>query len=273
MSSGADTRETLANETLARALAEARVGGFAIAAPAEGLAGADAYPVQHRVRELLGSRQIGWKVGSTSKEAQARLGTDEPGAGALLKRYCYEDGAEIPVSPAHDVFIEVEFAVRFGRTLEPQADAYTYDDLRTAVSGVMPALEIVGSRFEAGLSGAGRALVTADGGANIAFAAGQEVLLAANPDLAGTTCELYVNGVRRAEGNGARALRDPFNVLVWLANHLRQRGEALPAGSVVSTGTCTGLIAVAPGDVLEGRFAGIGSVSVTLTDFGLPSAN
>jgi 2-keto-4-pentenoate hydratase len=267
MSSGPETGETLANETLARTLAEARTGGYAIAAPIEGLSSADAYSVQHRVRELLGSRQIGWKVGSTSNEAQARLGTDEPGSGALLERYCYEDGAEIPVSPAHDVFVEVEFAVRFGRTLEPRTEPYTYDDLRFAVSGVMPALEIVGSRFESGLCGAGQALVTADGGANIAFAAGKEVLLAANPDLAGTSCELLVNGVRRAEGNGARALRDPFNVLVWLANHLCQRDQALPAGSVVSTGTCTGLVAVAPGDVLEGHFAGIGKVSVTLTDF------
>ena len=83
MSSGLETRETLVNETLARALAEARIGGCAIAAPTEGLSGADAYPVQHRVRELLGSRQSCWKVGSTSKEAQAQLGTDEPGAGAL----------------------------------------------------------------------------------------------------------------------------------------------------------------------------------------------
>ncbi len=162
MSSEPETRETLANEILARTLAEARIGGFAIAAPTEGLSSADAYSVQHRVRELLGSRQIGWKVGSTSKEAQARLGTDEPGSGALLERYCYEDGAEIPVSPAHDVFIEVEFAVRFGRTLEPRTEPYTYDDLRTAVSGVMPALEIVGSRFESGLSGAGQALVNAE---------------------------------------------------------------------------------------------------------------
>ena len=263
----AQAHETLANETLARALAEARVGGYAIVAPAEGLSGADAYPVQHRVNELLDSRPIGWKVGSTSKEAQARLGTDEPGAGALLERYCYVDGSEVPVSPAHDVFIEVEFAVRFGQTLAPRPHPYTYDELRTAVSGVMPALELVGSRFESGLSGAGRALVTADCGANIAFAAGKEVPLASNPDLAGTSCELYVNGARRAQGNGARALRDPFNVLVWLANHLRERGEALPSGSVVSTGTCTGLISVAPGDLIEGRFAGIGSVTVTLTDF------
>ena len=77
----------------------------------------------------------------------------------------------------------------------------------------------------------------------------------------------HAGGPVGKEGNGARALGDPFNVLVWLANHLRERGEALPADSVVSTGTCTGLVSVAPGDVIEGRFAGIGSVGVTLTDF------
>ena len=253
-------------ETLADTLAAARTGGHVVVAPAQGLASADAYPVQYRVSELLGSAQLGWKVGSTSKEAQARLGTDEPGAGALLERFCYDSGSKVPVSPAHDVFVEVEFAVRFGRTLAPRVEPYGLDDLRTAVSHVMPALEIVGSRFESGLSGAGRALVTADSGANIAFAAGASVPLAAHPDLAGTNCELYVNDVRRAQGNGARALKDPFNVLVWLANHLRQQGEGLPEGSIVSTGTCTGLIPVAPGDTLEGRFEGIGSVSVTLTE-------
>ena len=77
------------HEALARSLADARERGHNVPKPEGGLPAELAYPVQHRVADLLNSPALGWKVGSTSKEAQARLGTDEPGAGAarLLRHH------------------------------------------------------------------------------------------------------------------------------------------------------------------------------------------
>ena len=39
-----------------------------------------AYQIQEKVLEGLGNGSVFWKVGSTSEEAQKKLGTDEPGS-------------------------------------------------------------------------------------------------------------------------------------------------------------------------------------------------
>ena len=66
-----------------------------------------------------------------------------------------------------------------------------------------------------------------------------------------------------ASGSGEKALGDPINVMVWLANQQRRRG-GLRAGSLVSTGTCTGLYKVKPGDNIRLSCGIIGNVSASL---------
>ncbi|MDB5315556.1 MAG: hypothetical protein JWO24_1400 [Rhodospirillales bacterium] len=50
----------------------------------------EAYAVQHHIVSLSGSTSCGYKIGSTSKEAQAFLGTTGPSAGALLRPFLFE---------------------------------------------------------------------------------------------------------------------------------------------------------------------------------------
>ncbi|MEM7407361.1 MAG: fumarylacetoacetate hydrolase family protein [Pseudomonadota bacterium] len=244
---------------LAEALATARLSGATVGAQSAVPSLAEAYAIQADVAARLDSSPVGWKVGSTSIEAQQRLGTTQPGAGRLLKRFCFPDGAEVPVFTDHDVQVEVEFAFRIGATLPPRASPYDQAEIAGAVASFIPAFELVGTRFAAGLAGAGRELVTADGGANIAFVAGPECALG-DVDLAASPCELQINGERVAAGQGSRALGHPFVVLTWLANFLRERDRALEAGEVVTTGTCTGLEYVKPGDHLLGDFGALGQV-------------
>jgi 2-keto-4-pentenoate hydratase len=262
------TTDTLLSDdqmiALANALAEARLRGHSVATPALEFSVSRAYDVQEQFNAMLGSDAVGWKVGSTSAEAQARLGTDEPGAGRILRRFAFGNDANVPICAAHDTQVEVEFAFRVARPLIPRDAPYEVGDVRAALGGFVPGLEIVGSRFTSGLLGAGRALVTADGGANIAFVGGVEQPL---PDVwafADAPCELRINGGVVAEGTGARALGDPLNVLVWLANHLSGRGLTLEAGSVVTTGTCTGLEYIQSGDELVGDFGALGQVRATM---------
>ena len=255
-------------EQLSAALAHARLCGTTVAAPEFSLSLEEAYNIQADVASRLGSRCIGWKVGSTSKEAQAKLGTDEPGAGALIERYCFRSADTVAISRHHNAQVEVEFAFRLGRTLEPQSLAYTVETVRPAIATFMPAMELVGSRYSSGLHGAGRALVTADGGANIAFISGPEIPFDVQWDLAKHGCALAINGQPVAHGHGARALGHPLHVLCWLANHLREKNLPLTAGSIVTTGTCTGLVPVKPGDQLVADFGSLGQVATLLSDAG-----
>lgn len=249
---------------LAEQLSEARAGGGTIdtAAIAEPATLAEAYAVQDTVIRLLGHRVVGYKVGSTSKEAQRILGTSEPGSCPVPAPYLYESPARIGIVPAQTPAIEGEFAFRLGRDLPPRDAPYTRAEATDAVDAVAGAIEVVGSRLAGGLAGQGRYFSTADCGANIALVVGPWTTDWRALDLPGHRVVVSIDGKPAGEGTGARALEDPMNVLVWLANDQSRRGRGLAKGMCVSTGTCTGLDPVKPGDHVIADFGSLGTVEI-----------
>lgn len=254
-------------KTLAEQLWECRRDGGAIEIPSDGGPAdvPEALEVQRQAVALSGQESVGFKVGSTSAEAQKVLGTTEPGASPVLVDYYYESPADIPIDPAHEPAIEGEFALRLGRDLPPRTEAYTRQEVSAAVDAVAGAIEVVGSRFAGGLGGKGRLLTTADFGANIALAVGPWTTAWTDFDLAEHTVAVALDGAVREEGKGARALGHPLNVLEWLANKQSETGRGLHAGEIISTGTCTGLLSVSPGDTVVADFGDLGRVDVRFT--------
>ncbi len=250
---------------LAQRLWDARRGGTLVEAAARRELGdlEDAYRVQDEAVRASGHARTGWKVGSTSAEARRKLGTDRPGAGALLEPFCFERGAEVVVFAAHSPAVEGEFVFVMGEGLPPREAPFERAEVLAAVMGVTGGIEVVGSRFEGGLAGLGREGVTADFGANIAFVAGEIRPDWRDRDLRDAGVALSVDGEALAQGTGALALGDPALVLLWLANHLRERGDGLRAGDHVTTGTCTGVVAIAPGARVLADFGPLGQVGFT----------
>ncbi|MFY0614557.1 MAG: fumarylacetoacetate hydrolase family protein, partial [Hyphomicrobiaceae bacterium] len=204
----------------------------------------------------------GFKVGSTSAEAQKLLGTSEPGSCPVLAPYYFDTPAKIILVPDQMPALEGEFAFRLGDDLPSRAAAYSETEVRNAIDGIAGAIEVVGTRLKGGLAGKGRFLVTADSGANIALVVGPWQTNWRDLNLKAHPVAMHVNGVVKGSGTGARALDDPINVMVWLANQQSGRGRGLKAGDVVSTGTCTGLDPVAPGDQVFADFGTLGSVDI-----------
>ena len=66
------------------------------------------------------------------------------------------------------------------------------------------------------------------------------------------------------QGLGGHPLVDPLIPLVWMANHLSQRGIGLQAGDVITTGSYAGCRWVAPGAQVTVEFAELGAASVQL---------
>jgi 2-keto-4-pentenoate hydratase len=223
---------------------------------------AEAYAIQREIAALSGAPSLGFKVGSTSVEAQRVLGTDQPGAGLLLAPFVYESPACFPIEPAHTPAVEGEFAYLLGRDLPPRTAPYTMDEVADAVAAVAGAIEVVGPRLSGGLAGKGRLLVTADCGANIAFVHGPWSRDLQSRDLKTHQVAMTINGALRETGTGARALGDPRNVLLWLANHQSTEGRGLRSGEIVSTGTCTGLHPVRLGDRVQADFGDLGAVAI-----------
>ena len=222
---------------------------------------AEAYEVQEAIVELTGLPRCGYKVGSTSKEAQRLLATDEPGAGVLLAPFVHESPARIKIVPEQMPAVEGEFAFRIGQDLPWRAEAYSMAEIASAIDSVAGAIEVVGTRFSGGLEGKGRLLTTADGGVNIALATGHWAKFSAQ-DLREHGVTITINDDIKGTGTGSRALGDPLNVLLWLVNHLSRRRIGLKAGEIVSTGTCTGVDPVQPGDVARADFGTFGSVVI-----------
>lgn len=227
---------------------------------------ATSYLVQAEAVAASGYVRVGWKVGSTSLEAQKLLGTSGPGASPVLAPFSYPNGSAIPIFAAHQPALEGEFALRFGKDLPARPEPYEEAEVLDAIDAVAPGLEIVGSRRVGGLFGQGRMLVNADFGANIAFAHGDWVSDWRGHDLAAAGVTLLINGEAIAEGTGALALGSPLNVAVWLANNLSKRGIGVRAGEFVTTGTCTGVKPVKAGDAVTVDFGPLSKLEVSFVE-------
>lgn len=250
--------------TLAQDLWEARREGHVISPLRDDLptSSAAAYDIQDSVVALSGLTRCGYKVGSTSKEAQVLLGTDEPACAPLLTPFVTTSPARLSLVDAQMPAIEGEFAFRLGRDLPARDGAYTMAEVTAAIDAIAGAVEIVGTRFEGGLPGKGRFLTTADCGVNIGLVLGAWTPFDGQ-DLRDHPVAVRINGAPQGAGTGHRALGDPRNVLHWLANSLSERGRGLRTGDIVATGTCTGLDPVRSGDAVRVDFATLGHLDIT----------
>ncbi len=221
------------------------------------------YAVQAAVDGACGAAIAAFKIGSSSKASQEKLGTDEPWFGAVAQTFMAQSGAIVP-SVAHTLAVEGEFAFRLSADLPARAGGYEIADVRAAVDQVAPAIEVVGRRFEGVPAGGLLPLLVADGGVNVALVLGPVHPFTPDMDFRDHGVVMRINGAERGRGVGSMALGDPLNSLLWLVNLLSRRGRGLAAGEWVSTGTCTGIEAVAPGDRAVADFGDLGVVEVTL---------
>lgn len=222
----------------------------------------EAYAVQHAVISLSGYEPCGYKVGSTSKEAQALLGTTGPGAGVLLRPFLHETPAVMWVAADHAPAVEGEFAFLMGKPLPAREIPYTLAEVSSAIDCVAGAIEIVGSRFAGGLGDQGRLATTADCSANVGLVVGRWHAWRCQ-DLREHRVAMSLDGALRGSGTGERALGNPLNVLCWLATHLSTRGRGLSPGDVVATGTCTGLDRIGSAGKASADFGTLGVVEIS----------
>ena len=224
---------------------------------------AEAHEVQSLVYEIADHERLGFKVGSTSKEAQKYLNSGGPNCAEVMAPFVHFSPATVSVAPVHGPQLEGEFAFRLGKDLPPRSTPYEMSDITDAIDAVAGAIEIVGSRIADGLANAGSVMLTADCGANIGLIVGQWHEDWRDIDLPNHPVEMFINDKLHGHGTGEKALDNPLNVIVWLANRQSETGRGLKRGELVSTGTCTGLDPVQAGDQVKADFGSLGTVEVT----------
>jgi len=216
----------------------------------------EAYHIQLALIERrcdAGERQIGWKVGLTSKAMQQQFGFHEPAFGCILETR--QSGHEFAAAELIKPGFETELCVRLAR---PLAGQVSLDEVRAAVAAVHPSFEIIETRGDP----AQIALMLADNAQQHSVILGEPVALTPALQLDRVEARVELNGKVVATGRGAAVLVHPLNSVVWLARKLGEFGRSLRAGELIMTGSLVRQFPLAPGDHARANFSGIGAVEV-----------
>jgi 2-keto-4-pentenoate hydratase len=220
---------------VAASLDEARRTGAKVPRLTENLRPRDekeAASVRGAVARLRNSRHVGWKVALSP-------------AGEVIASPILNDG--VLTSPAHvsrprttSLGIETELAFRVKRAFPAAGDTVTVQSTLDAIDAVMPALELLDSRYETGFDSP-RLDLLADHLGNFGVVLGTALQDWRERDLAAVTMSLALAGPTSESVSGAHPLGDPIAPLVALASHLAREGNSIAAGDVVITGSWTGV--------------------------------
>jgi 2-keto-4-pentenoate hydratase len=222
---------------------------------------ADAYAVQAALCEMWGPRLgpvAGRKIATTTKVMQALMGIDHPCMGTIFASRVHTSPATISKADFINVRIECELAVKLGRDLPKGSTLYTRESVRTAVTHIMPAFELIEDRFADYKTSKALSLI-ADNAWNGGIVLGAAKPLPADLDLNGIQGVLKSNGTE--VGNGKTD--DPLGALAWLANQSADVGRPMRAGMLAITGSVMVTVDIARGERLDFSLAGVGEVSLT----------
>ena len=221
----------------------------------------DAYAIQDRIlarKQARGARVIGYKAGLTSHAKMKQMGVETPVFGFLVDSFSVAEGASVKTAELIHPKVEPEIAFVLKRSL--QGPGCHIGAVLAATDFVLPGIEVIDSRyrdFKFDLKS-----VVADNTSTARFVVGGRPLRPDAVDLRTVGIVLEKNGVPVALGAGAAVLGHPAAAIAMLANHLGQRGQEIPAGSVILSGGVTEAVAVAAGDHVCLRVQGMGSVSL-----------
>ena len=216
------------------------------------------------------------------------MGLTEPFFGPIFEG----DIIDLASSPSVDVGgnrlrgIEAEWAFVLGSELpiRPANEQLTMKQVMQAVESVVPVIEVVASRLDvrglgdAGVAACGRGpTVVADQAGHGQLLMGTQHTVSLHEwqkQYSKDEVAVYVNGSQVATGSPANVLGNPLVALQWVLNNIPLRYDVqavaqgsdpgavtLPAGTVVTTGTMTGITPVTPFDVVGVQFGSLGRIA------------
>ena len=220
---------------------------------------AGAYAIQQINTDIWikeGRRPVGRKIGLTAKSVQKQLGVDQPDYGILYADMEVVDGDEIDTARLMQPKAEGEIALVLDNDLVDEN--LTLVDLLDSVAYALPAIEIVGSRIA-------KWDITildtiADNASSGLYVLGTRPVGLHEIDLRLCGMVMENRGDQVSIGAGVACLGNPLNAALWLARKMVDVGMPLMAGDTIMTGALGPMAPVTPGDVVEVRISGLGSV-------------
>lgn len=260
MPSAPSWTDALADRVLSASAARIQIAPLTREGPA--LSERDAYAVAEAVtkkRMARGETPVGWKIGFTNRALWQQYDVQAPLWGRVY------DTTLIAVAPGERALcavadlleprIEPEIVLRLARPPRPDMDEAT---LLSCIDGVAHGFEVVQSIFP------GWRFKAADGIAAYGLHGRLYCGPFVAPDHAGwpailrtLTVTLRRNGVDVARGVGANVLGSPLAALAHFVEGLRAISGMTPMpGEIVTTGTITDALLVAPGELWSTEISG-----------------
>lgn len=220
---------------------------------------AEAYAVQDAVAQALhwfGDRPAGhWKSGGPHRQA-VLTHAPLPPAGV------WASPADARAWPFHLRGIEAEIALRLGVAVDAAcAAALDAASAMQLVDAMAVSIELVDSRWQQALD-APALHKLADLQSHAALVLGTWVPFQAR-DWGVQRCTVRI-GSQVHHFQGTHSMNDPAFILPAWLRHATRRGEVLPAGTVLTTGTWCGILYAQAGDEVSAEFEGVGQASVRL---------
>lgn len=218
----------------------------------------EAYKIQElsvQQREQRGEKRVGVKLGFTSQEKMRQMGVNHLIWGVITDAMDVANGGEVELNNFNHPRIEPEIAFI---TKDVINAPLTMENALEKISAICPAMEIIDSRYEQFKFTLED--VVADNTSSAAFVLGDEI--AVNTDISDCTVKMYENDMVVQQGSTAALLGHPIRCIVQVSELLAEKGQELPAGSIILAGAATAAHAMQTGCTYKTEIEAIGSVSV-----------
>lgn len=209
-----------------------------------------------------GRKIVGPKMGLTSPAKMKQMGISEPVYGYVFDYMLIENGGKLSLKEMIHPKVEAEIAFIIGEDIE--GPGVTGAQVLARTEYVLPALEIIDSRYVNFNFTLPDVIADNASTSRVVFGTTLKKPEQFDLELVGTT--LSINGEIRELGAGAAVLGHPANSVAMLANMLARKGRKVKKGDVILTGGITSAVLLKNGDVVSGKFDGLGEVTFIVTD-------
>lgn len=194
----------------------------------------------------------GYKVAYASKAAQQQFGMSEPARGPFFLTQRVPSGAELPAEMFTSILLETEIAFTIGKRIDKPIT--TIAELKPYVKWVHVVFDASNFPYKTDKAKPSPADIVASGTGSHIFVFGKPV----DPttvELENLITSLTRNQEKIREAPARDIMGNPWNSLLWCANHLHKYDLPLEPGMVVFSGTAAKAYKVT-GEDIKGRYVG-----------------
>ena len=202
---------------------------------------------------------VGYKAGLTSPAAQARFGVEHPLRGLLLQNMLLESGATVSANFGVRPLFEADLIVRVSDAAINQAT--TFEEALAALDAVIPFIELPDLMFGPHANPDAASLTAVNVGARLG-GMGTAIPINATDEWMTALGNIQVeildeSGAIIASGASSALLGHPLEVVLWLRDDLKQSGQCLRPGDLLSLGSITTPTPVLGAQTLRARYQGL----------------